>query len=144
MNEHESLVAAVKQADVVISAVGHHHGPQELHQGQLNIVAAIKQAGNVKRFVPSEYGMDVEQGLEAVVEPARSMLLVGKVRVREAVRAAGIPAPTPSSAATGPTASCCRGLETPKRHKLQIKHQQPPPPSSATTAREPFSWARRT
>jgi 5-methylthioribose kinase len=80
MNEHESLVAAVKQADVVISAVGHHHGPQELHQGQLNIVAAIKQAGNVKRFVPSEYGMDVEQGLEAVVEPARSMLLVGKVR----------------------------------------------------------------
>jgi uncharacterized protein YbjT (DUF2867 family) len=91
MNEHESLVAAVKQADVVISAVGHHHGPQELHQGQLNIVAAIKQAGNVKRFVPSEYGMDVEQGLEAVVEPARSMLLVGKVRVREAVRAAGIP-----------------------------------------------------
>jgi hypothetical protein len=142
MNEHESLVAAVKQADVVISAVGHHQGPQELHQGQLNIVAAIKQAGNVKRFVPSEYGMDVEQeGLEAVAEPARSILL-SKVRVREAVRAGG--SPTPSSAATGLTASCCRGLETPKRHKLQIKHQQPPPPSSATTAREPSSWGRRT
>ncbi|KAF8649532.1 hypothetical protein HU200_064288 [Digitaria exilis] len=27
-----------------------HHGPEELYQGQLNIVAAINQAGNVKLF----------------------------------------------------------------------------------------------
>nr|CAB3475610.1 unnamed protein product [Digitaria exilis] len=77
MNDHESLVAAIKQADVVISAVG-HHGSEEL------------PGIYIQRFVPSEYGMDVEQGLETVVEPARS-ILVGKVRVRQAVRAAGIP-----------------------------------------------------
>jgi putative NADH-flavin reductase len=45
--DHESLVAAFKQADVVISAVG-HHGPHDLEDGQLRIVAAIKEAGNVK------------------------------------------------------------------------------------------------
>ncbi|TVT99844.1 hypothetical protein EJB05_54753, partial [Eragrostis curvula] len=92
MNEHESLVAACKQADVVISAVG-HRGPEDLEDGQLKIVAAIKEAGNIKRFVPSEYGCDVDQAgeeQEAAVEPARSILLA-KHRVREAVREAGIP-----------------------------------------------------
>ncbi|KAK3159615.1 hypothetical protein QOZ80_1BG0048820 [Eleusine coracana subsp. coracana] len=89
MNDHESLVAACKQVDVVISAVG-HHGP-DLEGGQLKIVAAIKEAGNIKRFVPSEYGCDVDQvEREAVMEPARS-ILQAKVRVREAVRTAGIP-----------------------------------------------------
>lgn len=43
MYEHESLVRAIKQVDVVISAVGY---------AQLNdqdrILAAIKEAGNVK------------------------------------------------------------------------------------------------
>jgi uncharacterized protein YbjT (DUF2867 family) len=88
--DHESLVAAFKQVDVVISAVG-HHGPHDLEDGQLRIVAAIKEAGNVRRFVPSEYGCDVEQvATAAVLEPARSILLA-KVRVRQAIRAAGIP-----------------------------------------------------
>ena len=43
MYDHESLVKAIKQVDVVISTVGH---------GQLvdqdKIIAAIKEAGNVK------------------------------------------------------------------------------------------------
>lgn len=94
MYEHESLVSALKQADVVISAVG-HHGPHDLEDGQLRIVAAIKEAGNnvIKRFVPSEYGCDVDQAAAKAalaVEPARSILLA-KARVRQAVRAAGIP-----------------------------------------------------
>ncbi|WVZ72957.1 hypothetical protein U9M48_021337 [Paspalum notatum var. saurae] len=94
--EHESLVAAMKQVDVVISAVG-HRGPRDLGDGQLRIVQAIKEAPNVKRFVPSEFGCDVDQAVRrrrgaaaAVVEPARSMLL-DKVAVWEAVRAAGVP-----------------------------------------------------
>lgn len=88
MNDRESLVAAIRQADVVISAVG-HRGTVEL-DGQLKVVEAIKEAGNVKRFVPSEYGCDVEQAEEGTLEPARS-IIAAKVRVREAVRAAGIP-----------------------------------------------------
>lgn len=46
MNDRESLVAAIRRADVVISAVG-HRGTVEL-DGQLKVVEAIKEAGNVK------------------------------------------------------------------------------------------------
>jgi uncharacterized protein YbjT (DUF2867 family) len=41
--DHASLVKAIKQVDVVISTVGH---PQVEDQGL--IIAAIKEAGNVK------------------------------------------------------------------------------------------------
>ncbi|CAO2179631.1 unnamed protein product [Urochloa humidicola] len=87
INEHEGLVAAIKQADVVISAVG--HSSSEEVASQLKIVAAIQEAGGVKRFLPSEYGCNVELA-EHMLEPARS-ILGAKLRVREAVRAAGIP-----------------------------------------------------
>ena len=43
MNDHESLVKAIKQADVVISTVG---SMQILDQTK--IISAIKEAGNVK------------------------------------------------------------------------------------------------
>nr|CAB3473256.1 unnamed protein product [Digitaria exilis] len=69
IDDHDGLVAAIRQADVVISAVG-HSSPEE-------------------RFVPSEYGCDVELA-EHMLEPARS-ILGAKVRVREAVKASGIP-----------------------------------------------------
>uniref|UniRef100_N1R295 Isoflavone reductase-like protein n=1 Tax=Aegilops tauschii TaxID=37682 RepID=N1R295_AEGTA len=47
MNDHGSLVAAIKQhGEVVISAVGHGR-PEEL-DGQIKIVQAIKEAGDVK------------------------------------------------------------------------------------------------
>ena len=47
MNDHASLVAAMKQhGEVVISAVGHGR-PKEL-DGQLKIIEAIKEAGCVK------------------------------------------------------------------------------------------------
>lgn len=42
-NDHDSLVKAIKQVDVVISAVGFM---QILEQSK--IIAAIKEAGNVK------------------------------------------------------------------------------------------------
>jgi len=41
--DHESLVKAIKQVDVVISTVGH-----ALLADQVKLIAAIKEAGNVK------------------------------------------------------------------------------------------------
>lgn len=80
---HESLVKAIKQVDVVISTVGYF-----LLADQVKIIDAIKEAGNVKRFLPSEFGMDVDR--TSAVEPAKSSFTV-KVQIRRAVEAAGIP-----------------------------------------------------
>ncbi|KQK03496.1 isoflavone reductase homolog PCBER isoform X2 [Brachypodium distachyon] len=89
VNDHGSLVAAIKEhGEVVICAVGHGR-PEEL-DGQLNIIQAIKEAaGYVKRFVPSEFGCDVEHA-ERTLEPAKGMI-ASKLRVRRAIRDAGIP-----------------------------------------------------
>uniref|UniRef100_A0ACD6A9P1 Uncharacterized protein n=1 Tax=Avena sativa TaxID=4498 RepID=A0ACD6A9P1_AVESA len=88
MNDHGSLVAAMRQhGEVVICAVGHGR-PLEL-DGQLKIVEAIQEAGCVKRFVPSEFGCDVEHA-EQTLEPAKSMM-ESKLRVRQVIREVGIP-----------------------------------------------------
>lgn len=81
--DHESLVAAIKSADVVISAVGYAQ-----LQDQTRIISAIKEAGNVKRFVPSEFGNDVDH--VNAVEPAKS-IFAGKAGIRRAIEAEGIP-----------------------------------------------------
>ncbi|KAK4477114.1 hypothetical protein RD792_016324 [Penstemon davidsonii] len=81
--DHESLVNAIKQVDVVISTVGF---PQLNDQDK--IVTAIKEAGNVKRFIPSEFGMDVDR--VHAVEPAKSMF-EHKAQFRRLVEATGIP-----------------------------------------------------
>ncbi|ONK81257.1 uncharacterized protein A4U43_C01F27080 [Asparagus officinalis] len=83
LNDHESLVKAIKQVDVVISTVG-----GEKLADQTKIVAAIKEAGNVKRFLPSEFGVDVDRA--HTVEPAKSML-AAKIHIRRAIEAEGIP-----------------------------------------------------
>ncbi|KAF8051974.1 hypothetical protein N665_1634s0012 [Sinapis alba] len=84
LNDHESLVKAMKQVDVVISTVGR---VQLLDQTK--IISAIKEAGNVKRFLPSEFGTDVDK--TGAVEPAKSLVFVAKRRIRRAVEASGIP-----------------------------------------------------
>lgn len=81
--DNESLVRAIQQVDVVISTVG-----RPLLSDQGNIISAIKQAGNVKRFFPSEFGNDVDR--VHAVEPAKSMF-AHKVEIRRAVEAEGIP-----------------------------------------------------
>ncbi|KAJ1393658.1 NmrA-like domain [Sesbania bispinosa] len=63
--DHESLVTAIKQVDVVISAVGHVQLAD-----QIRIISAIKEAGNVKRFFPSEFGNDVDR--THAVDPAKT------------------------------------------------------------------------
>ncbi|CDP14428.1 unnamed protein product [Coffea canephora] len=52
------------------------------------IIDAIKEAGNVKRFYPSEFGVDVDR--QNAVEPAKSAF-AGKSQIRRATEAAGIP-----------------------------------------------------
>ncbi|KAI5353849.1 hypothetical protein L3X38_006743 [Prunus dulcis] len=81
--DHESLVKAIKQVDVVISTVGHL-----VLADQTKIIAAIKEAGNVKRFFPSEFGNDVDR--VHAVEPAKSAFAI-KVQIRRAIEAEGIP-----------------------------------------------------
>ncbi|KAL3356548.1 hypothetical protein AABB24_017282 [Solanum stoloniferum] len=81
--DHESLVKAIKQVDVVISIVGH-----AVLADQVNIIAAIKEAGNVKRFFPSEFGNDVDR--LHTVEPAKTIFNT-KIQIRRAVEAEGIP-----------------------------------------------------
>ncbi|KAB1220651.1 Isoflavone reductase-like protein [Morella rubra] len=81
--EHDSLVKAIKQVDVVISTVG----PPQFGE-QTKIIAAIKEAGNVKRFFPSEFGNDVDR--VHAVGPAK-IAFGTKSQIRRKVEAEGIP-----------------------------------------------------
>ncbi|KAM7276339.1 hypothetical protein ACFE04_018205 [Oxalis oulophora] len=83
LNDHESLVNAIKQVDVVISAVDRHH-----ILDQHKIIAAIIEAGNVIRFIPSEFGNDADR--VHAVEPAKTTY-ANQVIIRRAIEAAGIP-----------------------------------------------------
>ncbi|XP_040995733.1 phenylcoumaran benzylic ether reductase Betv6-like isoform X1 [Juglans microcarpa x Juglans regia] len=81
--DHESMVKAMKQVDVVISTVG---PPQ--FADQIKIVAAIKEAGNIKKFFPSEFGNDVDR--VHAVGPAKKAFAT-KAEIRRTVEAEGIP-----------------------------------------------------
>jgi uncharacterized protein YbjT (DUF2867 family) len=83
LDEHEKLVTVLRQVDVVISNLA---VPQHLEQ--FKIIKAMEEAGNVKRFVPSEFGNEVDRvsGL-----PPFEALLENKRKVRRATEAAGIP-----------------------------------------------------
>ncbi|PUZ51578.1 hypothetical protein GQ55_6G199200 [Panicum hallii var. hallii] len=111
LDDHGSLVSAVRLADVVISTVGVRQIPD-----QTKLVAAIEEAGNAyidrpagrcivfpvrlsdhlfavyvhaQRFLPSEFGLDADRS--EAVEPTRSMLTATKAAIRRAVEAAGVP-----------------------------------------------------
>ncbi|GLJ10772.1 hypothetical protein SUGI_0134660 [Cryptomeria japonica] len=88
LDDHERLVDVVKQVDVVISAVS---GGVVRHQilEQLKLVEAIKEAGNIKRFLPSEFGMDPDV-VEHALEPG-NITFIDKKKVRRAIEAANIP-----------------------------------------------------
>jgi uncharacterized protein YbjT (DUF2867 family) len=83
LNDHGSLVKAIKQVDVVISTVGSLQIAE-----QTKIIVAIKEAGNIKRFFPSEFGNDVDR--VHAVEPAKSTFAT-KAHIRRAIEAEGIP-----------------------------------------------------
>ncbi|XP_019707296.1 leucoanthocyanidin reductase isoform X2 [Elaeis guineensis] len=69
--------------EVVISVMG---GAQILDQ--LNLLEAIKAVGSIKRFLPSEFGHDIDKA--DPVEPGQSFYKE-KRKVRRAIEAAGIP-----------------------------------------------------
>ncbi|MQK21458.1 NmrA family NAD(P)-binding protein, partial [Escherichia coli] len=83
ISEHESLVEAIKQVDVVICAAG-----RLLIEDQVKLIQAIKEAGNIKRFFPSEFGLDVDR--HDAVEPVKQVF-DEKAGIRRVVEAAGIP-----------------------------------------------------
>ncbi|XP_010518923.1 PREDICTED: pinoresinol reductase 1 [Tarenaya hassleriana] len=88
-SDHQSLVSAVKLADVVISAMSGVHFRSHCILLQLKLVQAIKDAGNVKRFLPSEFGMDPSR-MGNALWPGRETF-DEKMEVRRAIEAAGIP-----------------------------------------------------
>ncbi|XP_027913151.1 isoflavone reductase-like protein [Vigna unguiculata] len=83
LNDHESLVKALKEVDVVISTVG----GQQIDD-QVKLIAAIKEVGNIKRFLPSEFGLDVDR--HNAVEPLISFF-DKKVKIRRTIEAEEIP-----------------------------------------------------
>ena len=84
MEDHRSLVAAVKQVDVVVSAISGRH-----FLLQLKLVEAIKEAGNIKRFLPSEFGIDPAR-MGHALEPGR-ITFDEKMEIRRAIEEANIP-----------------------------------------------------
>ncbi|KAJ1265186.1 hypothetical protein BS78_08G060200 [Paspalum vaginatum] len=89
LDDHASLVAAVAQADVVVSAMsGVHFRSHNLHL-QHKLVEATKEAGNVKRFIPSEFGMDPSR-MGHALEPGR-VTFMDKMELRRAIEEANIP-----------------------------------------------------
>ncbi|KAK6158338.1 hypothetical protein DH2020_005652 [Rehmannia glutinosa] len=88
-SDHRSLVEAVKQVDVVICAMSGVHFRSHNLLLQLKLVDAIKEAGNIKRFLPSEFGLDPAQ-MEHALEPGR-VTFDEKMIVRKAIEEAKIP-----------------------------------------------------
>ncbi|KAF5179906.1 Isoflavone reductase-like protein [Thalictrum thalictroides] len=88
-SDHQSLVDAVKKVDVVICTMSGVHFRSHNLMLQLQLVQAIKEAGNVKRFLPSEFGIDPARMADAL-EPGR-VTFDEKMTVRKAIEDAGIP-----------------------------------------------------
>ncbi|KAJ4728537.1 putative Isoflavone reductase [Melia azedarach] len=88
-NDHQSLVDAVKLVDVVICAISGVHIRSHHILLQLKLVDAIKEAGNVKRFLPSEFGADPAR-MGNAMEPGR-VTFDDKMVVRKAIEEGGIP-----------------------------------------------------
>ncbi|XP_066356494.1 isoflavone reductase homolog isoform X2 [Miscanthus floridulus] len=89
LEDHAALVAAVAQADVVISAMSGVHFRSHNLSLQHKLVEAIKEAGNIKRFVPSEFGMDPSK-MGHALEPGR-VTFDEKMDLRWAIEDANIP-----------------------------------------------------
>ncbi|CAN6338114.1 unnamed protein product [Urochloa humidicola] len=89
LDDHAALVAAVAQADVVISAMSGVHFRSHNLQLQHKLVEAIKEADNVKHFIPSEFGMDPSR-MSSSLEPGR-VTFDEKMEIRKAIEEANIP-----------------------------------------------------
>ncbi|XP_028553373.1 isoflavone reductase-like protein [Dendrobium catenatum] len=86
LNDHDWLMNMIKKLDIVFLVLGHE--PSIQLEEQTRIISAIKEAGNIKRYFPSEFGFDVHR--LQILEPAKRVLAI-KVKIREAIRKEGIP-----------------------------------------------------
>lgn len=115
LEDEKSLFEAVKQVDVVICAI-----PSSQVLSQQNLIRAIKLAGSIKRFIPSEFGVDPDK---VQIHGMDYNFYSRKVDIRRLVEAEGIPY----------TYICCnlftrsllpslvqRGLKAPPRDKVTI------------------------
>jgi len=82
VNSVDSLKKALTGVDAVISAVS----GETLGQGQLNLLEAVKQTGTIKRFIPSEFGVDLDR-----VGKGKFFVLDTKIAFGEKVAQTGIP-----------------------------------------------------
>ncbi|KAK2654076.1 hypothetical protein Ddye_013932 [Dipteronia dyeriana] len=83
VEEHEKMVSVLRQVDVVISTLA---VPQILDQ--LKIIHAIKVAGNITRFLPSDFGCEEDR---VTPLPPFNAILENKRKIRRAIEAANIP-----------------------------------------------------
>ncbi|KAK1360277.1 Isoeugenol synthase 1 [Heracleum sosnowskyi] len=83
LDEHDKLVDALRQVDIVIVTLGM---PSYLEQ--LKIIIAMKEAGNIKRFIPSEFGNEVDRISPL---PPFKAICDKKKQVRRAAEKSGIP-----------------------------------------------------
>ncbi|KAJ1406757.1 NmrA-like domain [Sesbania bispinosa] len=81
--EHDQIVKVIKQVDIVICTLAY---PQVLEQ--LKIIDAIKVAGNIKRFLPSDFGVE-EDRINPL--PPFQAFLDKKREIRREIEATGIP-----------------------------------------------------
>nr|GMD82001.1 isoflavone reductase homolog [Ipomoea batatas] len=88
-DDHRSLVDAVKEVDVVICTMSGVHFRSHNILLQRKLVDAIKEAGNIKRFLPSEFGMDPAR-MGHALEPGR-VTFDEKMEIRKAIEEANIP-----------------------------------------------------
>ncbi|XP_058782694.1 eugenol synthase 1-like [Vicia villosa] len=80
--EHEQILKVIKQVDIVICTFPY---PQVMEQ--LKIIDAIKVAGNIKRFLPSDFGVE-EDRIHPL--PPFQAFLDKKIKIRREIEAAGI------------------------------------------------------
>ncbi|XP_022725936.1 probable pinoresinol-lariciresinol reductase 3 isoform X4 [Durio zibethinus] len=115
LEDEKSLVEAVKQVDVIICSI-----PSKQVLDQKLLIKVIKESGCIKKFIPSEFGVDPDKVQISVLD---HQFYSRKAEIRRLIEAAGIPY----------TYICCNffmsyllpwlaqpGLKTPPRDKVTI------------------------
>ncbi|KAL3719847.1 hypothetical protein ACJRO7_004778 [Eucalyptus globulus] len=85
LDEYEKIVASLKQVDIVISALAYPQVPD-----QLKIIDAIVAVGNIKRFVPSDFGCEEDKIMPL---PPFEEVLEKKRKIRRATEATAMVKP---------------------------------------------------
>lgn len=115
LEDEKSLMEAVKQVDVVVCSI-----PSKQALDQKLLIKVIKESGCIKKFIPSEFGVDPDK---VQISDLDHQFYSRKVEIRRLIEAEGIPY----------TYICCNllmsyllpwlaqpGLKTPPRDKVTI------------------------